>query len=106
MVMFNEPVPGRLLPSAFPGMKIRALWMFVAIDERGNEALLSFQSGGQQLPLLTTNGDNVAILKEVAKSIADRNPAHRIELRLFQGEMRVLDVIPVAGDSPKLVVSK
>lgn len=97
MAMSSDPTPGHIFPAAFPGMTIRALWMFVAIDEHGNEGLMSFVSGGSTLPLLTTNGDNVATLKTVAKALAERNPAARVELRVWQGEMRVLDVIPASG---------
>lgn len=74
-----------------PGHRIRAVWLFVAIDTDGDEGLPAFESKGVIIPMVCTDEARVASLRPMAARAA-RERGVRIELVRFGGEREVLEV--------------
>lgn len=86
-----------------PTRILKYCWLFVGINEDGDEALIMCRGqNGAWYPLLTLDPRKLDGLKAVAKAWAQETPGHRIELRRMVAD-GVIESIGAAAE--RLAVS-
>lgn len=77
-----------------PGKRIESVWLFVAVDEDGDEGLPAFgERGGMLMPMVASDEKRRDLLLEHARQIVTSVPGHRIEVRRFTGDYIVEEII-------------
>ena len=55
----------------YPGFRVEELWVFIGIDDDGDEGVMAFQSGQGVVPLVAADETRRRQLEPIAKQIAE-----------------------------------